>query len=182
VNPYREAPAPDRPCPRCGVELIDRSIADARIGECPRCAGLFVPTELVPRFLDSLDLGGEVLATFPQTPTSVRPPGGPMYVKCPACAVLMNRRQFAPGAKVVIDLCREHGIWMDDGELRALVEFAASGGLDRARLAEAEAREREISRRLRHPAQPSNRVLDVINRDVDDHTSWATFVGWLFRS
>jgi Zn-finger nucleic acid-binding protein len=181
VNPYREAPAPDRPCPRCGVGLADRPVADVRIGECPRCAGVFVPAHLIPRFLDALDLGGEVMATFPSTPTTVRPPGGPMYVKCPRCAVLMNRRQFAPGAKVVVDVCRDHGLWLDDGELRALAGFAAAGGIERARAEEVEARQRAQSERLRHPAPSSGGLVGAATQDVGTGSPLADLVRWLIR-
>ncbi len=122
MNPYREAAAPEVVCPRCALGLTPRPVADVRIDECSRCGGVFVPAALMPRFVDG---------TFPRG-TPVAHVGGPMYVKCPRCRMVMNRRQFAPGAKVVVDVCRAHGVWFDDAELRAVAEFAASGGLERA--------------------------------------------------
>jgi len=148
VNPYREAQAPDVACPRCGDGLTTRLLGDARIEECSRCLGVFVPTALMPRLLDRLDLGGEVLATFPRgTPTPH--PGGPMYVKCPHCKGVMNRRLFATGAKVVVDVCRRHGIWFDDSELRAVAEFAASGGMERAAKRERDEKRRRDDERVK---------------------------------
>jgi Zn-finger nucleic acid-binding protein len=132
VDPYRAPSALLAPCPRCAdVDLAPRALADARIEECLRCAGVFVPAALMPRFLDALDLGGAVLEEFPKG-QPVAHPGGPMYVKCPRCQVVMNRRLFATGAKVVVDVCKAHGIWFDDAELHAVAAFAAGGGMERA--------------------------------------------------
>ncbi|MCE9578179.1 MAG: zf-TFIIB domain-containing protein [Deltaproteobacteria bacterium] len=137
MDPYRARPALTAPCPRCGdVELSTRAVADARIDECSRCSGVFVPGDLMPRFLDALDLGGLVLDEFPPG-TPVAHPGGPMYVKCPRCRIVMNRRLFATGARVVIDVCKLHGIWFDDAELHAIAAFAANGGMERAASADA---------------------------------------------
>ena len=57
---------------------------------------------------------------------------GRVYVKCPVCETLMNRRQYASGAQVVIDWCKHHGVWFDAGELSRVLDFVATGGLARA--------------------------------------------------
>jgi Zn-finger nucleic acid-binding protein len=139
VDPYREPPAPSAPCPRCGVELSARAVGDARVDECTRCGGVFVPATLMTRVTDALDLAPEVIATFPEGET-VTHPGGPLYVKCPRCRSVMNRKLFADGSKVVVDMCRGHGVWFDDAELRAVADFVAGGGMERAKRAEAAAR------------------------------------------
>jgi Zn-finger nucleic acid-binding protein len=89
----------------------------------------------------------EITAAFPSGETSLHP-GGAMYVKCPRCGVLMNRRMFALGAAVVVDVCRLHGTWFDAAELGKVVEFAASGGMARAAAKEAE-RQAEADRAMR---------------------------------
>jgi len=152
VTPYRDAGVPRRACPRCSFALAPRAVADAWIDECAACEGVFVRNQLLDRFLDPLDLGGEVLAGFPGgTPQAFS--GGAMYVKCPHCAVVMNRRQFATGARVVVDVCRDHGIWFDASELRAVVAFAEAGGMERAARADRERLERDDKeRRVREDA------------------------------
>ncbi len=143
MDPYRAAPALIAPCPRCGdVDLSSRAVADARIDECARCRGVFVSSGLMPRFLDALDLGGAVLDAFPPG-QPVAHPGGPMYVKCPRCRIVMNRRLFATGSRVIVDVCRPHGIWFDDAELHAIAAFAAGGGMARAAAADAHRRAAE---------------------------------------
>jgi Zn-finger nucleic acid-binding protein len=167
-GPYRDFAAPNRPCPRCGFSLGARQVLDARIDECPSCEGIFVDKALVPRFLDPLDLGGEVLSSFPDgSPESLQ--GGPMYVKCPRCAVVMNRRQFATGAKVIVDICRDHGVWFDADELRAVAAFAEGGGMEKA--AEADTR-----RRARERADAERDQL-AERRQVTTHSRWSTAEG-----
>ena len=55
------------------------------------------------------------------------------YIHCPVCDVLMNRRVFARMSGVVVDVCRQHGVWFDAGELAAVVQFITRGGLAQAR-------------------------------------------------
>ena len=69
------------------------------------------------------------------------------YVPCPVCGELMNRVNFAKCSHVVVDVCRQHGTWFDQDELRRIVEFIRGGGLDRARAAQIqdlEDRERQL--------------------------------------
>lgn len=55
------------------------------------------------------------------------------YLPCPACGKMMNRSNFAKSSGVVLDVCRDHGVWLDRGELPALLDFIGTGGLARAR-------------------------------------------------
>jgi Zn-finger nucleic acid-binding protein len=60
-----------------------------------------------------------------------------VYLKCPACGKLMHRRNFARASGVIIDECKEDGIWLDADELGKIAAFVASGGLAYARRREA---------------------------------------------
>jgi Zn-finger nucleic acid-binding protein len=130
---------------------------------------VFVEHKLIERIIDALDLGGEIMTTFPRGaagPGNERH-GGPTYVKCPHCAVVMNRRLFATGAKVVIDVCGEHGFWFDAAELRAVAEFAAGGGMERAA-------RRDAAERAQHRAQRATRpstIPAVTTEDSRDEPS-----------
>ena len=129
MNPYRDGATPPLLdiCPRCQRGLRPRQVADVTIDECQSCGGVFVPGALIPRFLEGLDLGGEVMATFPPgTPSNDE---GLTYAKCPKCGTYMNRRLFAKRAKVILDVCRKHGMWFDEYELRAIAVFGARGGV-----------------------------------------------------
>jgi Zn-finger nucleic acid-binding protein len=50
------------------------------------------------------------------------------YVPCPDCGKLMNRKNYGTRAGVVVDVCKEHGVWLDGGELGALLKWVKAGG------------------------------------------------------
>lgn len=50
------------------------------------------------------------------------------YKPCPRCGELMNRRLFGKRSGVILDRCRDHGSWIDAGELRQLMEWTRAGG------------------------------------------------------
>jgi len=91
--------------------------------------------------------------------------GGKMYVKCPACSTLMNRKLFATGAGVVVDICKAHGTFFDIGELPAILEFVQRGGLALAARKDAERakqneRDRKFADALRaNLPKPSSEVV-----------------------
>ncbi|MEZ4404398.1 MAG: zf-TFIIB domain-containing protein [Kofleriaceae bacterium] len=152
-DPYREpGPAPYRepatptglPCPRCGIGLAPTELAGTWLHQCERCDGQFVRKEVLVDLEAEPGRADEVVAELGRVRAAVAD-GGPMYVKCPRCAGVMNRAQYALGAKVVVDYCRADGVWFDGGELAKVLEFVAAGGLARAR-AEAERRRREAAR------------------------------------
>jgi Zn-finger nucleic acid-binding protein len=77
------------------------------------------------------------------------------YVPCPDCGALMNRKAYGAKAGVVIDTCREHGVWLDGGELRRLAKWARAGGL---------AHERDVEReRERLQERAANEVPSVLD-------------------
>jgi Zn-finger nucleic acid-binding protein len=55
------------------------------------------------------------------------------YLKCPDCQRHMHRRNFARASGVIIDECKDHGVWLDCDELGKIAAFVASGGLAYAR-------------------------------------------------
>ena len=112
------------------------TIGVAPMRECERCEGLWLETavfELIcaHREHQSAILGAATLATEHQAPVSneekVR------YIPCPHCGQLMNRINFAKCSGVVVDVCKGHGTWFDRDELRQIVEFIRSGGMDISR-------------------------------------------------
>lgn len=70
------------------------------------------------------------------------------YLRCPACEQFMNRSNFARMSGVLLDSCRDHGIWFDATELRQVLDFIQKGGLGAAARREAAAQAEQL-RRLR---------------------------------
>ncbi len=103
---------------------------DALVLDCTGCGGVFV----AKRLIDELDTpaGRDLRVAFPMRPRTPEP-AVVRYLACPLCATRMNRTSFARGANVVVDVCKEDGIWFDAGEVHAVIDFVESGGLERAK-------------------------------------------------
>lgn len=123
-----------RTCPRCSVRLktIDLKLNGTfLIDRCDQCLGLFFdPGELEALLeatvtnvflIDRTGLDGiNAHRQADQYPVS--------YIKCPVCAQLMNRVNFGAKSGVIVDRCKDHGVWLDGGELRHLFEWMKLGG------------------------------------------------------
>ena len=143
-----------RICPRCavGLKTIDLKINGRFLIErCEQCFGLFFDPGELEALLEAMVTNvfevnrGELDAV---NATMRNSDYGITYIKCPVCAKLMNRVNFGARSGVVVDRCRDHGVWLDGGELRHLFEWMKAGGklLDqqqRDTLAKEDARERE---------------------------------------
>lgn len=126
---------PDLPCPRCNEALRARLVGDIVIDECAKCLGLFLDHVAIKRVINdrAQARADALLGALPKRDlvVAVRP-GEKMYLKCPSCQTVMNRKQFATGAGVIVDVCRAHGTFFDVGELPAIIEFVMDGGLEKA--------------------------------------------------
>lgn len=136
ASPYRAPSRPSYPCPRCEAGLIGTEMAGVRFDLCDRCTGTFVAAETLREVVDQPVVLDELRALVPRG-SNAWAERGRVYVKCPVCETLMNRRQYASGARVVIDWCKHHGVWFDAGELSRVLDFVADGGLARAQAREA---------------------------------------------
>ena len=144
----------DLPCPRCETALRGRLVGDILIDECGHCLGLFLDQVAIKRIItDRQQARAEtLLGALPRHETRAQPTGGRMYVKCPHCRVIMNRKLFSTGSGVIVDVCRTHGTFFDVGELPAIIEFVMQGGLEVAQKKEIE-RMRDQLRREKEEAR-----------------------------
>jgi Zn-finger nucleic acid-binding protein len=116
-------------CPTCGEGHV-LSVVRAGSGvlhDCGRCGGQFVPHAPLRQMLASREWIGELslqaAARLPAADVRVH------YVPCPVCAALMARNNFGKKSRVIVDICRRHGVWFDAGELPRVLAFVRSGGL-----------------------------------------------------
>jgi Zn-finger nucleic acid-binding protein len=127
-------------CPRCQVNMEAVVIGKANLRECPRCEGIWADAASLDQICSDREKQSAVLgmAAAAPTPQSVAIEENIRYVPCPVCRKLMNRVNFAHCSRVVVDVCGAHGTWFDKDELRRIVEFIRSGGLEKARTREIE--------------------------------------------
>ena len=127
-------PETDRICPRCDTPMatIDLKIEGTFLIErCHHCFGLFFdPGELEKLLQATVDnvfvIDHKRIHDLNQEKRHEEYAAG--YIKCPVCRNLMNRVNFGARSGVIVDRCKEHGIWVDGGELRHLMEWVKAGG------------------------------------------------------
>ena len=163
----------DRICPRCNIRLetIDLKMEGRFLIErCEQCLGLFFDP-------------GELEAVLNATVTNVFTINrgeldsinaamrsndyGVTYIKCPVCSKIMNRVNFGAKSGVIVDRCKDHGVWLDGGELRHLFEWMKAGGklLDQERREQLKKTEAEKEQENRH-AQPAGGYADYRTFDT----------------
>ena len=119
-------------CPRCKKRLSVLKIDQVSLLECLDCGGYWCGTKTFEEICADRESQASVLGfaggkEFPKKPASVS------YVPCPECKQLMNRSNFSKNSGVILDICRQHGVWFDPDELPKIIEFIRKGGLDHAR-------------------------------------------------
>ncbi len=123
-----------RSCPHCHTSLqtIKLKLKEAfYIERCKRCFGLFFdPGEIETLLQSSVSNVFEINIKLINNINRDRYQRKKKftYVKCPVCHVLMNRVNFAHSSGVIIDQCKKHGIWLDNGEITHLMEWKKAGG------------------------------------------------------
>ena len=129
--------ATERDCPRCRETLVAHILQtggkSVEIDRCGRCFGLFFDPGEVDSVLDGIETRADTvdhrqLMMLVEQETPVESIDQVAYVPCPDCGQLMHRRQFGQRSGVVADTCKEHGLWLDGGELRRLIRWTQAGG------------------------------------------------------
>jgi Zn-finger nucleic acid-binding protein len=146
------------PCPGCDTEMPGVRIGSTPMHQCPSCAGNWLDTETFTQLCTNREergsvanlMGGSSPATIPAAPLAAV-----HYLSCPRCKKTMNRTNFGHRSGVIIDVCKGHGAWFDSGELRRVLLFVESGGLEKAR-AEDMRRQIEESMQLQRALHDAN--------------------------
>jgi Zn-finger nucleic acid-binding protein len=104
------------------------------VNECTSCGGLWVAGEhferLVARAIEARRQrgpGAEWVAA-PRVKGANPAAQRVAYRRCPVCGVQMLRRNFRRSSGVILDVCGEHGSWLDADELEQITGFILSGG------------------------------------------------------
>lgn len=123
-----------RICPNCNIALQTINLKQTgtfEIERCTSCYGLFFDPGEIETLLETsvsgvFDTNFQLLDHINkeryQKPEKVK------YIKCPVCQVLMNRVRYGHRSGVVIDQCKMHGIWLNNGEITHLMEWKKAGG------------------------------------------------------
>ena len=155
-------------------------VGDVLLDECPECTGVFVDSTALERILAERQQAraDAILGSLGTPAATPAAQSGPMYVRCPDCANLMNRVNFARSG-VIVDVCKDHGTWFDADELPKIIDHAMAGGIDRSAKKDA-VRMLEEAKLARSKAQMTPSIRGgVYDDDVRRSARSASFFGRL---
>ncbi len=140
--------ADDNPgdCPRCKQKLELLRIGSTPVRECTKCSGFWSGIETFESLCADKEQQSAVLSFIAAKPIDQHDQPQISYVPCPDCKQLMNRSNFARSSGVIVDLCKQHGVWFDADELAKIIAFIDNGGLAHSRQKEKIALEEERGR------------------------------------
>jgi len=172
VHPAVPVTADGAPCPACAKPLARASVGEQAVQECLACGGLWLEREAFERLGASRERQGAVIGALPGAPAKAEPEiGSIQYRPCPVCSQRMNRVNYARRSGVVLDICKDHGLWFDRDELRRVLVFIQDGGLDRARERDLEDL-KEAQRTVVRSATPADSF--GLGLDAPPPSTWVT--------
>ena len=185
----------DRVCPACAEHrfLHSRALGDSKLTvlECGVCAGLWLGSDafrtlgdrarkVAPDHPDKVALRSEA-----KNRTRSAQGGGPAYRPCPTCRKMMNRINFEKVSGILLDRCRDHGLWFDATELDAVLRWIKLGG---ERASEERRQEEERARASQHKFKVEPKVPENARNAVYGNTpiesgfdAIPSIVNWLLK-
>jgi Zn-finger nucleic acid-binding protein len=133
-KPLNVRPNQLRPCPVCHTNMSTIDVGTKvpfLIERCESCYGLFFDKEELETMIEMSVKGGrnvdlKLLNELTENPRYV---DVIVYRRCPECRKHMQRKNYGRRSGVIMDVCSEHGVWLDPGELKHIMEWVKAGGL-----------------------------------------------------
>ena len=140
------ADVPELRCPCCEAWMAPCEVGGLVVQDCPKCHGLWAPENVFDALVDRATTLAREKAAQGEAAAPRVDGGNPArhkveYRRCPACDVLMGRRNYRKRSGVIIDQCHEHGTWLDAHELERIAGWVLSGKAARAEQASIRLRE-----------------------------------------
>ncbi len=108
-------------CPRCKLEMVAEDYESVATYFCGQCWGHWMSKEAFVAVLDSERYKfsdaekASVLRSWGSKTTDDRLEP---VVNCPVCEQETDRKPFSEDCPVVLDLCHDHGVWLDASEIK----------------------------------------------------------------
>lgn len=131
--------ATEHACPACqdGTLLVSRRLGEeqATVLECGRCTGCWLGPEAFRQLAERARNQSLPPITFVGPARAVSGSDLPedrsqrtFYRTCIVCGEFMNRKNYGESSGVIVDLCKDHGLWFDADELARVVAWLRAGG------------------------------------------------------
>jgi len=105
-------------CPRCDVTLKAVKSGELMLAGCANCRGVWIDRKALEKISK-----GEKERRFGAAREARGSRGVKQNLKCPICYHWMEAKNFENCPELEVDVCRRHGTWLDEGELRAILMF-----------------------------------------------------------
>jgi Zn-finger nucleic acid-binding protein len=176
-------PEHPRPCAACGKLMDSLNVGSEDqpffIERCPGCLGLFFDQNELEAIIDREVPPAQVIDHLALARLAEHNGEPVRYRKCPVCRKMMNRINYGQSSGVIVDRCRDHGVYLDAGELRRIEAWVRAGGrLDAVQKA-AEAATRP-SREMALPLADAQDPYENADADFAFRGLGALFK-WIFR-
>jgi Zn-finger nucleic acid-binding protein len=153
-------------CPRCAGRLwrVQLDVSAVHVEQCSRCLGCFARAGDFSELLDREEAGHDAaLRRFVPVAAGRELPRQTVLpiVHCPHCRREMDRVRFAQRASLIVDVCPPHGIWLDAGELVAILEFVKQRSQGEVAPGPAEREDEERWNRISSLRALEERVVDL---------------------
>jgi len=119
-------------CPKCNVGMNKLDVNGAETDECPSCGGIWVDNceEKQVMEMDPKVFTMEDVKNFRKTYDPEGKAEEVKYYKCPRCDKFMWRKNYMHYSGIVVDKCKNCGIFFDKNELEKAAEFVEKGGVE----------------------------------------------------
>jgi Zn-finger nucleic acid-binding protein len=116
-------------CPRCHRALVRGGEQGEIVEVCSHCDGSFILNDALARLIEAAHAREDAYGDQPDAPPKHALERDVRYLPCPRCRETMARMNFGHRSGIMVDICRTHGTWFDRGELDAVLDYVARGGL-----------------------------------------------------
>ncbi len=117
-------------CPVCKKDALVVEYQNIELDYCPVCRGVWFDAGEIETLIETAGLGqNQYLQDLSNAPEARVPE---KKHRCPICLKKMTKQYADAEKKIIVDVCRGHGIWFDGGEVNALIKTLAEKSADKA--------------------------------------------------
>lgn len=164
-------------CPGCDGDMAAVRVGTARMHQCAGCGSAWLSPDAFASLCADREARGALAAAVGggATPASLRHAQRVRYVHCAVCRGIMNRVNFGHASGIIIDVCKDHGVWFERDELRGVLSFIEQGGMQQAH-------EREAVDRLERAVRQLEPTVAMPVIDATAHASGGTLLRTLLNA
>ena len=109
-------------CPGCGTTMEKKTFDGITIDQCPACSGVWFDRNELEEALKKK----KPINIDTAIPSSLKTQQQQYNLQrtCPRCGKTMASKQYQEVSRVIIDICRFHGCYLDAGEFERLYLFS----------------------------------------------------------